>query len=85
MEIEEVAEHSPEKILREAIDPGVGLTDFQARALAFGLGLEGQAFKNGVKFMKALAQAAVELDTDLVEINPLVVTKSGEVMALDGR
>ena len=85
VEIEEVAEHSPEKILREAIDPGVGLTDFQARALAFGLGLEGQTFKNGVKFIKALAAAAVELDTDLVEINPLVVTKSGEVMALDGK
>ncbi len=85
VEIEEVAEHSPEKILRETIDPAVGLTDFQARALAFGLGLEGQAFKNGVKFMKALAGAAVELDTDLVEINPLVVTQSGEVMALDGK
>ena len=85
VEIEEVAEHTPEKILREVIDPGVGLTDFQARALAFGLGLEGQAFKHGVKFMKALAQAAVELDTDLVEINPLVVTKSGDVMALDGK
>ncbi|HEV2126454.1 MAG TPA: ADP-forming succinate--CoA ligase subunit beta [Chloroflexota bacterium] len=85
MDIEEVAEHTPEKILRETIDPAVGLTDFQARALTFGLGLEGHAFKNGVKFMKALAGAAAELDTDLLEINPLVVTKNGEVMALDGK
>ena len=85
VEIEEVAEKSPEKILRETIDPAVGLTDFQARRLAFGLGLEGDAFKSGVKFFKALSKAAVELDTDLVEINPLVVTKKGQVMALDGK
>ncbi len=84
-EIEEVAEHSPEKILREAIDPALGLADFQARELAFGLGLSGSAFKNGVAFMKALANAAGELDTDMVEINPLVVTKDGQVMALDGK
>ena len=85
VEIEEVAEKSPEKILRETIDPAVGLTDFQARRLAFGLGLEDSAFKSGVKFFKSLAKAAVELDTDLVEINPLVVTKQGQVMALDGK
>ena len=85
VEIEEVAEKSPEKILRETIDPAVGLTDFQARRLAFGLGLEDSAFKSGVKFFKALAKAATELDTDLVEINPLVVTKQGQVMALDGK
>ena len=84
-DIEEVAEHTPEKILRVTIDPGVGLTDFGARELAFGLGLSGDAFKNGVKFTKTLADAAVELDTDLVEINPLVVTKDGKVMALDGK
>ena len=85
VEIEEVAEKTPEKILRETIDPAVGLTDFQARRLAFGLGLEGDTFKSGVKFFKALAKAATDLDTDLVEINPLVVTKQGQVMALDGK
>lgn len=84
-EIEEVAAETPEKILRATIDPAIGLADFQAAQLARGLGLSGQAFKNGVKFMKALADAASELDTDLVEINPLVVTTSGDVMALDGK
>jgi len=84
-EIEEVAEHTPEKILKAEIDPAIGLADFQANSLAYGLGLEGDAFKNGVRFMKALAQLATDLDTDLVEINPLVVTTSGEVMALDGK
>ncbi len=84
-EIEEVAEHTPEKILRETIDPAVGLAGFQAADLAYGLGLEGDAFKNGVKFMKALTEAAVELDTDMIEINPLVVTTAGAVMALDGK
>lgn len=84
-EIEEVAAETPEKILRVTIDPAIGLANFQASQLAHGLGLSGQAFKNGVKFMKALAAAAAELDTDLVEINPLVVTTSGDVMALDGK
>ncbi|MDJ0952564.1 MAG: ADP-forming succinate--CoA ligase subunit beta [Acidimicrobiia bacterium] len=84
-EIEQVAEETPEKILREEIDPGLGLLDFQARQLAYGLGLEGMAFKNGVRFIKTLAEAAVELDTDLIEINPLVVTKEGAVVALDGK
>ena len=85
MEIEEVAATSPELILRETIDPAVSLADFQARRLAYGLGLEGDAFKNGVRFLKALAKAAEDLDTDMVEINPLVVTKQGAVMALDGK
>lgn len=85
MNIEEVAEHQPEKILRETIDPAIGLADFQANRLALGLGLTGDAYKSGVKFMKAIAQVAVDLDTDLVEINPLVVTKQGQVMALDGK
>ena len=84
-EIEEVAEKTPEKIKRVMIDPAVGLTDFQARELAFALGLSGDAFKNGVKFLKALAGAVQKLDTDLLEINPLVVTKDGRVMALDGK
>lgn len=85
MEIEEVAAETPEKILRETIDPAIGLADFQARELAFGLGLSGDALKSGVKFMKALATFARDMDTELVEINPLVVTKSGQVMALDGK
>ena len=85
MEIEEVAATAPEKILRETVDPAVSLADFQARRLAYGLGLEGDAFKNGVRFLEALAAAAEALDTDLVEINPLVVTQSGQVMALDGK
>ena len=84
-EIEEVAEHTPEKILRAEIDPAIGLANFQGADLAHGLGLTGAAAKNGVKFLKALAAAAVELDTDMIEINPLVVTTDGAVMALDGK
>ena len=84
-EIEEVAAETPEKILRETIDPAIGLADFQARRLALGLGLEGEALKNGARFVQALAAFASESDTDLVEINPLVVTDEGEVMALDGK
>ncbi|NHZ70431.1 MAG: ADP-forming succinate--CoA ligase subunit beta [Proteobacteria bacterium] len=84
-EIEVVAEETPDKIIREEIDPAFGLVDFQARRIAYGLGLEGDAFKNGVKFLKMLTDAVVDLDTDLVEINPLVVTTDGRVMALDGK
>ena len=84
--IAETARHAGHvDILRETIDPAVGLLDFQARRLAFGLGLAGAAHKNGARFVKALAGLAVGLDTDMVEINPLVVTKSGDVMALDGK
>ena len=84
-EIEEVADATPEKILRETIDPAVGLADFQARRLALALGLQGDAAKNGAAFMKALAAFAAEMDTDLVEINPLVVTEDDRVLALDGK
>ena len=84
-EIELVAEKTPEKILREIIDPAIGLADFQAARLALGLGLDGEAKKSGMAFIKALSRAAEDLDTSLVEINPLVVTKSGKVMALDGK
>ena len=84
-EIEVVAEETPDKILKEEIDPAFGLLPFQARHIAYSLGLEGDAFKNGVRFLDALTKAAVELDTDLVEINPLVVTTDGAVMALDGK
>ena len=84
-EIEVVAEETPDRILKEEIDPAFGLLPFQARHIAYSLGLEGDAFKNGVRFLDALTKAAVELDTDLVEINPLVVTTDGRVMALDGK
>lgn len=84
-EIEVVAEETPEKILRETIDPAVGLADFQAKRLGLGLGLSGDALKNGMRFMKALAVFARELDADMIEINPLVVTEDGRVMALDGK
>jgi succinyl-CoA synthetase beta subunit len=80
-----VAEETPEKILRVEIDPAYGLLDFQASALAEGLGLEEQAARNAKKFFADLVDAAVELDTDLVEINPLVVATDGKVMALDGK
>jgi len=85
VEIEKVAEETPEKILRAEIDPAIGLASFQANELAHGLDLDLDAGKNFGRFVRALANAAVELDTDLVEINPLVVTTDGQVMALDGK
>ncbi len=85
MEIEKVAAETPEKILRADIDPCVGLLGFQAAALGWGLELEGPAHANFVRFVRALADAATEWDTDLIEINPLVVTADGDVMALDGK
>jgi succinyl-CoA synthetase beta subunit len=84
-EIEIVAEETPEKILREEIDPAFGLTDFQAARIAYGLGLEGGAARSGAAFRKAVTKATVDLDADLVEINPLVVTSDCVVMALDGK
>ncbi len=85
MEIEKVAAETPEKILKEAIDPEVGLQPYQARKLAFGLGLEGVQHKNAVKFLTALYKAYIATDSSLAEINPLVVTKEGEVLALDAK
>ncbi len=84
-EIEVVAAETPDKILKEEIDPAHGLLAFQAARLAHGLGLEGDALRNGAKFVQALSVAAVELDADMIEINPLVVTTDGRVMALDGK
>jgi succinyl-CoA synthetase beta subunit len=83
-EIEEVAARTPEKIVRQSIDPAFGLLGFEAARVADALGLTGAAHRNGVAFLQTLADFAVELDTDLVEINPLVVTGDGQVMALDG-
>ena len=85
MDIEEVAEHTPEKILKISIDPATGMMPFHARQLAFGLGLEGKQVNAGVKFMMAMYKAFTELDASIVEINPLVVTGGGEVIALDAK
>ncbi|GJQ63112.1 MAG: succinate--CoA ligase [ADP-forming] subunit beta [Melioribacteraceae bacterium] len=85
MEIEKVAEETPEKIIKEPVDPSVGLQAYQARKLAFGLGLEGTQFKNAVKFLLTLYRAYDATDSSLAEINPLVVTKEGDVMALDAK
>lgn len=85
VEIEKVAAETPEKILKAAVDPGIGLQNFQARQLCFGLGLKGDAFKNGVKFLIALYKAYEATDASLAEINPLVITKEGEVLALDAK
>ena len=85
MEIEKVAAESPEKIVKETVDPAIGLQPYQARKLAFALGLEGAQFKNGVKFLMALYNAYVNTDASIAEINPLVVTKEGEVIALDAK
>ncbi|HWQ32582.1 MAG TPA: ADP-forming succinate--CoA ligase subunit beta [Blastocatellia bacterium] len=85
MDIEEVAAHSPEKILKEHIDPAVGMQPFQARKLAFGLGLPAELVGKATKFMLALYRAAVELDTSLIEINPFLLTGDGELYALDAK
>jgi len=85
MEIEKVATETPEKILKETVNPAVGLQAYQARKLAFGLGLSGIQFKNAVKFLLSLYKAFDETDATIAEINPLVVTKEGDVIALDAK
>ena len=85
VEIEKVAAESPEKIVKEHVDSAVGLQQFQARKLAFALGLTGDAFKNGVKFLLAFYKAYDATDASLAEINPLVITKAGDVLALDAK
>ena len=85
MEIEEVAATHPEKILREWTDPALGLAAFQARNLAFGLGLSGDQFKSGVGLILNLFKAYLDKDCSLAEINPLVVTRDGRVLALDAK
>jgi len=85
MEIEEVAEKTPERIIKLAIDPVTGLQPYHARQIAFGLGLEGKQIGKAVKFLTAMYQAFTELDCAIVEINPLVVTGDGDVIALDAK
>ena len=85
MDIEEVAEHSPEKIIKEWIDPRVGLQDFQARKVAFALGLSGAALKEMVKFIQSLYRAYVETDSSMFEINPVLKTSDDKILAVDAK
>ncbi len=85
VEIEEVAERSPEKILHATIDPAVGFGDFQGRQLAYGLGLPKDSVNKAVAFMRGLYKTFSESDASMAEINPLVLTKSGDLVALDAK
>jgi succinyl-CoA synthetase beta subunit len=85
MEIEEVAAKHPEKIMKAAVDPAVGFRPWQARALAYGLGLKGKENAAATTFLASLYRAFIDLDCSLLEINPLVVTKQGDVLALDAK
>jgi succinyl-CoA synthetase beta subunit len=85
VEIEKVAAETPERIFKEYVDPAVGLLGFQARKLAFRLGLGGEALKQGQRFIAALYKAFEGTDASLAEINPLLVTKQGDVLALDAK
>ncbi|MCJ7680907.1 MAG: ADP-forming succinate--CoA ligase subunit beta [Candidatus Aminicenantes bacterium] len=85
VEIEKVAAETPELIFKEYINPAVGFQAFQARKLAFKLGLEGDTFKLGVKFLIALYKAFEASDASLAEINPMLITKQGDVLALDAK
>ena len=85
MDIEEVAEHSPEKILHEPFDPGYGLHGFQATRLAFELGLEGPAVRSAAKFLPQFCRFFLDSDCSMAELNPLVVTGDGRMLALDAK
>jgi len=85
MDIEKVAEETPELILKETIDPAVGLQPFQARNLAFGLGIPNELVNQAVKFMLSLYKAYESTDASLVEINPFLLTKDGRLIALDAK
>ena len=85
VEIEKVAAETPEKIIKEWIDPNIGLQPFQIRRLAFGLGLEGEVFKNFVPFIKTLYKAYEESDASLIEINPMAILNDKKIVALDAK
>lgn len=85
MDIEEVAENHPDKIFKEWIDPRVGLQPFQARKIAFAFGLEGEAFKEMVKFVTSLYQAYDETDSSMFEINPVLKTSDNKILAVDAK
>jgi succinyl-CoA synthetase beta subunit len=85
MDIETVAEETPEKIAQVTIDPATGIMPFHTREVAFELGLDGNQIKSAAKFLTAMYDAFLELDASMVEINPLVVTGAGDVIALDAK
>jgi succinyl-CoA synthetase beta subunit len=85
MDIEEVAEKHPEKIVKTVIDPAIGFQSFQGRQIAFSLGLEGKQVGKCVEVVSAMYNAFIALDCSIVEINPLVVTKTGDVLPLDAK
>ena len=85
MDIEEVAAKTPEKIVRVHVDPGVGIVPFEARQLAFGIGLDGSLVNKFVKLVSSLYDAFLATDASLIEINPLIVTGEGELLALDAK
>jgi len=85
VEIEKVAAETPEKIIKESVDPKLGFQAYQARKLAFGLGLNGDAYKNFIPFITNLVKAYEDLDCSLLEINPLVLTEDGQIIALDAK
>ncbi len=85
VEIEKVAEETPEKIIKEWIEPSVGFQSYQARKLAFGLGLEGAAFKSFIPFILKLYKAYEETDASMLEINPLIITNDDKIVALDAK
>jgi succinyl-CoA synthetase beta subunit len=85
MDIEEVAASHPEQILREYVDRGTGIVPFQARKLAFGMGLDGGPANKLVKVLDAVYKAFIDTDASMIEINPLILTKAGELLALDAK
>jgi succinyl-CoA synthetase beta subunit len=85
MDIEEVAEKTPDRIFREEIDPGVGLQSFQTRNIAFNLGLSGNAFKNMQKFLFGIFEAFLGCDAQLLEINPVLKTSDNRILAVDSK
>jgi succinyl-CoA synthetase beta subunit len=85
MDIEQVAAKEPEKILREHVNPGTGIVPFQGRKLAFGMGLSGAAANKLVKLLESIYKAFIETDASMIEINPLILTKGGDLLALDAK
>ena len=85
VEIEKVAEETPERIFKEYIDPGIGLASYQTRKLAFALGLEGNQLAQAGKLMTAVYDTFKDTDASLIEINPLIVTEDGALLALDAK
>ncbi len=85
MDIEEVADHTPELIFKEEIDPKIGIQAFQARKIAFKLGLEGDAFKSMIKFIDSLYRAYTDIDASLFEINPVLKTSDNKIIAVDAK